>query len=507
MSFRGWMKLTLVSAALAWISPQRAAACSCLPTPIHASEPDDGERDVALNQAIFIEGVFRADSARLEDESGRVVELERNAGPSPGCPGTSADLIPKSPLAPNTRYVVRVEPLFPRSVSPDQPSSLSFTTGTEMLPEVSLEPPHATASVLFDGPGAMCGGSKVYTCLGIHDPDDVELIARRGDEVLLRTTTLVRNDALYGLADVPDCVELRRRARTGRRSAPVTICGDALHARKWVASDSVQQVVQCRDGMIGASGAQAPGASEADPGRAGSNTAGAHAETGSGAKAGVGAETGAARAGKLAGSHATDPGPPPSAAGGCAATGGRGLSGADVLAFLALIAATRRRWRGARPRGPGAERSDVAHRSPEWLIGQARGRHDLAEPRVHDRMLALVTRDALAASTHLVTLPAHEDLHHRPRRRDHRQPCGVPVIFYANEDQRRVAQAYIEQLTRAAVFDAPIVTELQPLTKFYLAEAYHHDYAARNPNQPYIRGVSAPKVAKLEKVYSSMLKR
>jgi peptide-methionine (S)-S-oxide reductase len=80
------------------------------------------------------------------------------------------------------------------------------------------------------------------------------------------------------------------------------------------------------------------------------------------------------------------------------------------------------------------------------------------------------------------------------------------VIFYSNDLQRRAAEAYIKQLERIGAFDAPIVTELSPLETFYEAEDYHHDYAARNPGQPYIRGVSAPKVAKLKKVLPGMLK-
>lgn len=80
------------------------------------------------------------------------------------------------------------------------------------------------------------------------------------------------------------------------------------------------------------------------------------------------------------------------------------------------------------------------------------------------------------------------------------------VIFYADEEQHKVAQAYIDQLTKLKAFDAPIVTELTPLMAFYEAEQYHHDYAARNPNQPYIRAVSDPKVAKLKKVHDGLLK-
>ena len=71
------------------------------------------------------------------------------------------------------------------------------------------------------------------------------------------------------------------------------------------------------------------------------------------------------------------------------------------------------------------------------------------------------------------------------------------AIFYANDAQRRIAEAYIRQIDAAGLFDAPIATRLEPLDRFHEAEAYHHDYAARNPQQPYIRAVSAPKVERL----------
>jgi len=80
------------------------------------------------------------------------------------------------------------------------------------------------------------------------------------------------------------------------------------------------------------------------------------------------------------------------------------------------------------------------------------------------------------------------------------------AIFYANPNEQQVARAYIEQLNAAGAFSSPIVTTLEPLTVFYPAEAYHQDYAARNPAQPYIAGVSAPKVAKLRKLFPKRLK-
>lgn len=80
------------------------------------------------------------------------------------------------------------------------------------------------------------------------------------------------------------------------------------------------------------------------------------------------------------------------------------------------------------------------------------------------------------------------------------------AIFHANATEHEVARAYLEQLDAAGVFGAKIATTLEPLTDFHPAEAYHQDYAARNPNQPYIAAVSMPKVAKVRKLYADKLK-
>jgi len=80
------------------------------------------------------------------------------------------------------------------------------------------------------------------------------------------------------------------------------------------------------------------------------------------------------------------------------------------------------------------------------------------------------------------------------------------AIFYANDAQRLVAERYIAQIEAAALFDAPVATTLEPLDRFYEAEPYHHDYAARNRWQPYIRTVATPKVEKLRKTHPHLLK-
>lgn len=81
------------------------------------------------------------------------------------------------------------------------------------------------------------------------------------------------------------------------------------------------------------------------------------------------------------------------------------------------------------------------------------------------------------------------------------------AIFYADEDQRRVAEAYIRQLDAAGVFPRPIATRLEPLEAFFEAEAYHQDYAARNPGNPYIAHTAAPKVRKLHTYFGDRLKK
>lgn len=81
------------------------------------------------------------------------------------------------------------------------------------------------------------------------------------------------------------------------------------------------------------------------------------------------------------------------------------------------------------------------------------------------------------------------------------------AIFYANEDQKKVAEAYIRQLNAAKVFPSPIVTEVAPLNGFYPAESYHMDYAAKNPMNPYIMINANPKVKKLEQQYPDLVKK
>lgn len=99
---------------------------------------------------------------------------------------------------------------------------------------------------------------------------------------------------------------------------------------------------------------------------------------------------------------------------------------------------------------------------------------------------------------------------HDPTTRD-RQGADVgpqyrSAIFYADDHEREVAQAYIHQLDAAHVFDSPIVTELARLDAFYEAEDHHQNYAATHASEPYIQAVALPKVAKLRRYFADRLK-
>ncbi|WKL44982.1 peptide-methionine (S)-S-oxide reductase MsrA [Flavobacterium sp. ZE23DGlu08] len=81
------------------------------------------------------------------------------------------------------------------------------------------------------------------------------------------------------------------------------------------------------------------------------------------------------------------------------------------------------------------------------------------------------------------------------------------AIFYKNEAQKKAAQTIIAAMKKAGIYDSPIVTTLEPLTKFYKAEDYHQNYYVNNKSQPYCQMVIQPKMEKFEKLFKSRLKK
>ena len=81
------------------------------------------------------------------------------------------------------------------------------------------------------------------------------------------------------------------------------------------------------------------------------------------------------------------------------------------------------------------------------------------------------------------------------------------AIFPLDAEQRRIAERYLAQLDASGAFASRLATTIEPLEAFFVAEAYHHNYAALNPGQSYIRFVSMPKVEKLEHYFADRLAR
>jgi peptide-methionine (S)-S-oxide reductase len=78
------------------------------------------------------------------------------------------------------------------------------------------------------------------------------------------------------------------------------------------------------------------------------------------------------------------------------------------------------------------------------------------------------------------------------------------AIFYTDESQHEIAQAYVQQLDAAHIFPKPIVTQITPLVAFYAGEDYHQDYAIKNPHNPYIQVCDIPKIAALEQQFPDL---
>ena len=100
---------------------------------------------------------------------------------------------------------------------------------------------------------------------------------------------------------------------------------------------------------------------------------------------------------------------------------------------------------------------------------------------------------------------------HDPTQKNRQGPDVGPqyrsAIFYANPEQKKIAEAYIRQLDQAKAFKSPIVTEVVELKAFYPAEAHHQNFCNRNPRNPYVMGVAAPKVEKVKKTLPDLVKK
>jgi peptide-methionine (S)-S-oxide reductase len=100
---------------------------------------------------------------------------------------------------------------------------------------------------------------------------------------------------------------------------------------------------------------------------------------------------------------------------------------------------------------------------------------------------------------------------HDPTQLDRQGPDVGPqyrsVVFYSTAEQKRIAEAYIQQLDQAKAFRSRVVTQVVPLKAFYPAEAHHQNFCNRNPRNPYVMGVAAPKVEKVKQKVPELAKQ
>ncbi len=99
---------------------------------------------------------------------------------------------------------------------------------------------------------------------------------------------------------------------------------------------------------------------------------------------------------------------------------------------------------------------------------------------------------------------------HNPTTKNRQGPDVGPqyrsAIFYHNEEQKKIAEKSLEKTDQSELWEDPIVTEIAPISKYSKAENYHQDYYENNKNQPYCTIVIAPKLKKLRKEFSHLLK-
>jgi peptide-methionine (S)-S-oxide reductase len=103
------------------------------------------------------------------------------------------------------------------------------------------------------------------------------------------------------------------------------------------------------------------------------------------------------------------------------------------------------------------------------------------------------------------------DVAHDPTQLNRQGPDSGPqyrsAIFYANQEQKKIAEAYIKQLDEAKVFPSPIVTQVVELKAFFPAEAHHQNFCNRNPRNPYVMAVAMPKVEKVKQKVPELAKQ
>lgn len=144
---------------------------------------------------------------------------------------------------------------------------------------------------------------------------------------------------------------------------------------------------------------------------------------------------------------------------------------------------------------PGYSGGHVDNPSYEQVCGQKTGHIEVVRVRFDPSVIEFATLLKVFFATHDPTTVDRQGADIGPQ--------YASVIFYQSEDQKEVAHEVIAQVQTA--LESTVVTKVLPAARFWPAEAVHHDYYARNPQQGYCQFVIAPKMSKLRKEFSALL--
>jgi hypothetical protein len=220
--------LTVLAALVLGLLMNTATAHACRCRPMVSVVPADGAENVPLDIAPIVRGQFFDPAAiRFRDEDGGDVPftVSRQGAGLESCSGVVVELFPSEPLAPNTRYVIRVV----QRQGSEPGDAFHFTTGDTKV-DATLVPPTLTATLVTDGLRDSCS-SGLGGCLDVGDVEAEVTFLDQFGELLGWTLTRGASTIEVGPPAATVCVEARARDAAGRRSAATRVCGSELGLR------------------------------------------------------------------------------------------------------------------------------------------------------------------------------------------------------------------------------------------------------------------------------------
>jgi len=222
--------------------PAPASACSWLAEAIKSSLPTSGASDVPIDVAPIIRGHGDPNSLRWETRAGEPVPFDVKLGPSADfTEETTAELVPRGPLRPNTAYVIHAR-LASEFRSEEGEERLEFTTGVGTADADFSRPPALAATVLKTAP-SQCTSHTTAGCIFAGDGQHLlEILDARGNALV---RDVVAGDVLTYVTE-PSCIRVSTRSASGRLSAATQLCGAELELGR--ANDELDGTHPCRGG-------------------------------------------------------------------------------------------------------------------------------------------------------------------------------------------------------------------------------------------------------------------